>query len=219
MNANSSRLLAEKVTRELYRTAQAYGKEHPYRFEDLLNDLAVMIEHEALHLVSLKFFRANGHREVLAEYNYAFHAGRPTFRIDDTQGLGIVPLTPPFEMGLIVNRDAQGGQYAQRLRLNWGDAPDYTHGGGFTHADGNTASRTGGRASKEVYMDDALRRMGQVKFFLPQKQYGFITGGDGVDIFFHEKNAQGFAPRQGQRVTYLPLITPRGIQAKDVRAA
>ncbi len=219
MNANSAHLLAEKVTRELYRIAQAYGKEHPYRFEDLLNDLSVMIEHDALQLVSLKFFRANGRREVLAEYNYAFHAGRPSFRIDDAQGLGIVPLAPPFEMGVIVNRDPQGGRYAQRLRLNWGDAPAYTHSGGFTHADGNTTSRTGGRASKEVYMDNTLRRAGQIKFFLPQKQYGFITGGDGVDVFFHANNAQGLAPRQGQRVTYLPLVTPRGIQAKDVRAA
>ncbi|MBN1920786.1 MAG: cold shock domain-containing protein [Anaerolineae bacterium] len=68
-------------------------------------------------------------------------------------------------------------------------------------------------------MDETLRCAGRVKFFLPHKQYGFITGGDGVDIFFHQNNVQGFTPRTGQAVTYLSLVTPRGIQAKDVRTA
>ena len=67
-------------------------------------------------------------------------------------------------------------------------------------------------------MDNALRRTGQIKFFLPKQQYGFITGANGVDVFFHRSNVSGFEPRQGQQVTYLPLATPRGIQAKDVRA-
>lgn len=219
MKAQAAQLLAEKVTRELFRIAQAYGKDHPFRFEDLTHDLAVMLEHDALHHVSLKFYRPTGLREVLVEYNYELHAGSPTFHLDDAQGLGIVPVSPPFEMGLVVNRDVQQGRYTPRLHLNWGDAPQFSRGQGFTHQDGNTASRTGGRASKQVYMDETLRRAGQVKFFLPQKQYGFITGSDGVDVFFHQNNVQGFTPRTGQAVTYLSLVTPRGIQAKDVRAA
>lgn len=221
MNPNAAKLLAEKLVRELFRIGQAYGKEHPFRFEDLVHDLAVMLERDALQLVTLKFFRPTQQRDVLVEYGYALHAGAPRFHLDDAQGLAIVPLTPPFEMGLVIHRDAQGGAYAGRLRINWGDAPQYARHGGFEHQDGNTTARTGGRASKQVFMDDGLRRQGQVKFYLPAKQYGFIAGADGVDIFFHANNLHGSlgALRPGQRVTYLPLATPRGMQAKDVRPA
>jgi len=217
MNHKAAGLLAEKVTRELYRIAQAYGKQHPFGFDDLTHDLAVMLEHDSLYSVSLKFHRPTGRRDVLVEYNYGLHAGAPHFYLDDAQGLGIVPLSPPFEMGLVVNRDPRNGAYEQRLRLSWGNAPDYARHGGFEHQDGNTTRRTGGRASKQVYMDHTLRRQGQVKFYLPAKQYGFIAGADGADVFFHSNNVHGFQPRQGQWVTYLPLVTPRGIQAKDVR--
>lgn len=219
MKQSSARLLAEKVVREVYRIAQAYGKEHPFRFEDLVHDLAVMLERNSLRTVSLKFHRPGASRKVLVEYGYALHAGTPRFYLDDAEGLGIVPLRPPFEMGLVVNRDPQGGAYERRLRLNWGDAPQYTRQGGFEHQDGNTTRRTGGRASKTVFMDDGLRRQGQVKFYLPAKRYGFLTGPDGVDVFFHANNARGFQPQQGQRVSYLPLATPRGVQAKDLRLA
>ena len=219
MKRESAKLLAEKIVRELYRIAQAYGKPHPFGFDDLVHDLAVMLEHDSLNSVSLKFHRPDGRREVLVEYNYALHAGAPRFHLDDAQGLGVVPLSPLFEMALIVNRDARNGAYEGRLRLKWSDAPRYTRRGGFEHQDGNTTHRTGGRASKQVYMDDALRRRGQVKFYLPARQYGFIVGEEGVDIFFHSNNVHGFQPYQDQWVTYLPMATPRGVQAKDVRPA
>ena len=64
MQPNAAKLLAEKVVRELFRIAQAYGKEHPFSFEDILNDLAVMLEYDALQLVSLKFHRPDATREI-----------------------------------------------------------------------------------------------------------------------------------------------------------
>ena len=217
MNRNAASLLAQKVCRELYRIAQAYGKKLPFRFEDLVHDLTVMLEWGSLNTVSLKFYRPNGYREILVEYDYALHAGNPRFHLDDAQGLGIVPLSPPFKVGLVVNRDHQGGAYEGRLRLNWSDAPEYARNSGFRHQDGNTTRRTGGRASKQVFMDSSLRRQGRVKFYRTDKQYGFIVGTDGVDVFFHANNVRDFRPRKGQQVTYLPLVTPRGVQAKDVQ--
>lgn len=217
MEPNAANLLAQKLARELYRIAQAYGQQHPFRYEDLVHDLAVMLQMGALNSVSLKFVRSTGRREVLAEYDYALHAGAPRFLMDTTQGIGIVPLTPPFEMVMVVNRDTCGGAYESRLRMRWSDAPRYERRSGFEHRDGNTASRTGGRASKQVFMDDSLRRRGQVKFYVPAKRYGFIVAADGLDIFFHANDLNGLEPQPGQSVTFLPLATPRGMQAKDVR--
>ncbi len=219
MNLSAARTLSDKLVRELFRIAQAYGKEHPFRFEDLANDFAAMLETDCLQIVSLKFHRNNASRDVLVEYNYSLHAGAPRFHLDDAQGIGIVPLSPPFEMQLVIHRDLQRMPPANRLRLNWGDAPVFAHGQGYAHQDGNTARRTGGQATKQVYMDNALRRQGRVKFFLPDRQYGFIAGSDGVDVFFHANNAPTLHPRPGQQVSYLPMVTPRGVQAKDVRAA
>jgi len=217
MNHQAAHLLAEKVVRELYRIAQAYGKQHTASFDDLIHDLAIMLQWDGLNTVSLKFYR-RGRHQVLVEYNYAMHAGAPRFYLDDAHGLGVVPISPPFEMGLVVNRDSRNGAYENRLRLRWGNAPSYARNGGFEHQDGNTTRRTGGRASKQIYINAGLRRQGEIKFYLPDRQYGFITSADGVDVFFHATNVRGFQPWKGQRVTYLPLATPRGIQAKDVRA-
>ena len=217
MNPKDAKLLSEKVTRELYRITQAYGQELPYRFEDLTHDLGVMLENDSLTSVSLKLHRPSASRDVLAEYNYDFHAGAPRFHLDDTEGLGIVPVSPPLEIGLVVRRDRREESYERRLRLGWGDAPPYARDEGFDHQDGNTTHRTGGRASKHIYMANGLNRAGTVKFFLPAKGYGFIAGPDGIDVFFHVNNVRGFQPYQGQRVTYLPLATPRGVQAKNVR--
>jgi cold shock CspA family protein len=219
MEKKAASLLSEKITKELYRIAQAYGKEHPYAFDDLKHDLCVMLEYDAVTAVTLKFYRPDADREVLAEYAYSLHAGNPQFHLDDAMGIGIVPIKPPFEMALVVQRDSMNGVYEGDLKLNWGSAPRYAKNGGFDHQDGNTTRRTGGRASKQVYMADDLRRQGRVKFYLPDKRYGFIIGPDGTDVFFHANNATGLTPRKDQKVTYQPLVTPRGVQAKDVRAA
>lgn len=219
MNRNAAKLLAEKVGRELYRIAQAYGQQHPYTYEDLTHDLALMLETSSVTSLALKFHRPGDRERVLVEYSYHFHAGQPRFHLDDAQGIGIVPLAPPIEMALVVNRGPGNGSVPGPFRLNWGTAPQYGREAGFAHQDGNTTRRTGGRASKQVFIGDDLRRQGQVKHYWPDKQYGFIVGRDGVDVFFHASNLAGFQPQRGQPVSYLPLVTPRGIQAKDVRPA
>jgi hypothetical protein len=39
------------------------------------------LQRGTLHYVSLKFYRPNRRRDVLVEYNYALHAGRPRFHL------------------------------------------------------------------------------------------------------------------------------------------
>lgn len=213
-----AQLLGEKVTRELFRIAQAHGLQHPFAFDDLSHDLAVMVGQHALQSVSLKFFRP-GQQTVLAEYTYAIHPDQRELRADHAQGLAIVPLTGAYEMRLVVNRDWQGGAYASQLRLNWGPAPDLRRHTGYAEQDGNTTSRTGGRASKVVFIDDSLRRGGRIKWFARPRQYGFIVAADGAELFFHASNLAGFEPQPGQPVTFLPVVTPKGVQAKDIRPA
>ena len=60
---------------------------------------------------------------------------------------------------------------------------------------------------------------GTVKWFNPDKGYGFITGEDGNDVFVHWSAIQGEGYKSlsdGQEVTYDLVDGPKGMQASNV---
>lgn len=60
---------------------------------------------------------------------------------------------------------------------------------------------------------------GTVKWFSPEKGYGFITGEDGKDVFvhFHAIQGEGFKTlEEGQQVSYELTQGNRGMQADNV---
>ena len=60
---------------------------------------------------------------------------------------------------------------------------------------------------------------GTVKWFNPEKGYGFITGEDGKDVFVHFSAivSEGFKTlEEGQSVTYDLVEGPKGMQAANV---
>lgn len=60
---------------------------------------------------------------------------------------------------------------------------------------------------------------GTVKWFAPQKGYGFITGDDGVDAFVHQSEIrkEGFRSLDtGDRVGYETIVTEKGMSAVGV---
>ena len=60
---------------------------------------------------------------------------------------------------------------------------------------------------------------GKVKWFNPQKGYGFIQTSEGEDIFVHFRSIRGKghrALREGQRVDFIVSGGEKGLQAEDV---
>jgi CspA family cold shock protein len=62
--------------------------------------------------------------------------------------------------------------------------------------------------------------MGTVKWFDPQKGFGFIISPSGCDVFVHYSgiDGQGFrCLRNGQAVEYQEIQTEKGLQGKQVK--
>lgn len=59
---------------------------------------------------------------------------------------------------------------------------------------------------------------GTVKWFSPQKGYGFIVQEDGTDIFVHYSAIQGIGAtlQEGQTCTFDVQQSPKGLQAVNV---
>ena len=66
-----------------------------------------------------------------------------------------------------------------------------------------------------------VRQHGQVKWFNVSKGFGFITRGDGEEIFVHFRSIRGGGRRglrDGQKVTFIVADSDKGPQAEDVEA-
>ena len=71
--------------------------------------------------------------------------------------------------------------------------------------------------TKHFLSGTASAKRGTVKFFRPERGFGFITEEDGADLFFHVRNCDGREPLLGERVQYI-LAEYRGRhEARDVK--
>lgn len=62
------------------------------------------------------------------------------------------------------------------------------------------------------------RRRGVVKWYAPQKGYGFITASDGSEVFVHRRALGRLRSlRRGQVLAFRVEPTPSGPQAVDIR--
>ena len=66
-------------------------------------------------------------------------------------------------------------------------------------------------------LQETGKRTGTVAFFHVRRGYGFISAGDGVDVFVHQSNT-GTPIETGQQVEYAVRTGQKGLEAYDVVA-
>jgi len=220
MNYQDACLMSEKVTADLRHLLQAYGKDLG-DLDDEQHDFAVMLRHDDLQIVWLKFIEEN--EVIRAEYTYHFAEGRWPRLYDTAEGLTLVPIPTTATPKIIIRQKDGDGEAAYRhlLRINWSPAAKYQRPAGRTVNDGHTARKTGGRARTEIFLDAASRVTGQIASFHPRR-FGFIRVDDQHNlIFFHFSDMEfpTHSLRLGLRVVFNRVFTPKGPQAKGVTLA
>tara|TARA_B100000029_G_scaffold50_1_gene91 strand:+ start:1001 stop:1252 length:252 start_codon:yes stop_codon:yes gene_type:complete len=64
---------------------------------------------------------------------------------------------------------------------------------------------------------EAKMQTGTIKFFNKSKRYGFISGDDGSDYFFHESGlTEGIYVRDGDKVEFKVVDGDRGKKAVEI---
>lgn len=68
---------------------------------------------------------------------------------------------------------------------------------------------------------EGKRQQGTVKWFNPNKGFGFISASDDTEVFVHYRHIRSEGRRilrQGQSVTFIQVMGEKGPQAEDVEA-
>lgn len=82
-----------------------------------------------------------------------------------------------------------------------------------------SSSSTSSNAEVVAADEDDDREQGTVKWFNVSKGFGFITRGNGDDVFVHFRNIRGRGHRslaEGQQVRFNVRESDKGLQAEDV---
>lgn len=61
-------------------------------------------------------------------------------------------------------------------------------------------------------------KTGVIKFYLPNKGYGFLTdSSDGIDYFFHASNTEEKDLMKEEKISFLLETGSRGVKAIDIK--
>jgi len=160
---------------------------------------------------------------VLFEFKVTFSgvasAGRS---MDSAKGVEVPLLDRRLvaDRRLIVQRHQQEGRYKHLLKMNWGPAATLQKSAGSTYASEHAASITKGRQAARFHVSDAARhqlvvtQIGTRGFFFAKD---LDLDRDGVFVLAKHL-PPAFDVRVGARFTALVIATPRGLQARSMKA-
>lgn len=122
---------------------------------------------------------------------------------------------------LIIQHEGGMERYRHLLAMKWADAPTLHRTRGTSYESEHARKITGGRQSGSFFVDNHERRL-VVVTQVGSLDYVFaksIGRPEVQNVFIHRKwAAPGVDLKAGVRLSALLVVTPRGVQARDVRA-
>jgi hypothetical protein len=219
---DEAKLSAAKAVGQIAFICKSYGmRVVDGCIDDLNSDLATMLANADLDSVRLELLGTNN--KVLFEFKVTFSSGTSAGRsVDSAKGVEIPLLDRRLvkDRRLIVMRNGRESLYKDRLKMSWGPATTLKKAAGSAYASEHAASITGGRQAAAFHVSNAARHQlvatqtGTRGFFFAKD-----LDLDREGVFVLAKHLPpAFEVRVGARFTALVIATPRGLQARSIKA-
>jgi hypothetical protein len=178
----------------------------PTYIDDLRNDFEVALAHGDLIAVRIELTDANN------VVGASFSAALELPVLDRARFTG---------RRLIVT-GIDSPAYRKQLRLSWRSAETYQRAGGTTFSSDFTARSSNGLTQGEFFAANNSTHLMVIVNSSPDGPYAFarsLTLDRDDTIFILKKHAAGVDLTIGKKVSGLVIMTPRGLQARAVKAA
>lgn len=213
-----------KAVEQMALMSRTYGLNHfktRKEKDDWKHDLSVMRAHGDLKHLRLELLDAKD--KVVAELTIQFQGAGQRCRLADSgRGLEMPVLDRDSVAGsrLLIRQSGKEELYRHLLRMSWSPAGERARSRGSTYAGEHCGAITGGSSQGRFFVSDTSRHRGTILRVVRDRGYAFARDTrTGTDVFLHFKFAPGVRLKVGQRVSYLLVQTPRGLQARSVQAA
>jgi hypothetical protein len=194
----------------------------PTYIDDLRNDFEVALAHGDLIAVRIELTDANN--VVGASFCISFNGpGQDAAPRKDSAALELPVLDRArFTGRRLIVTGIDSPAYRKQLRLSWRSAETYQRAGGTTFSSDFTARSSNGLTQGEFFAANNSTHLMVIVNSSPDGPYAFarsLTLDRDDTIFILKKHAAGVDLTIGKKVSGLVIMTPRGLQARAVKAA
>lgn len=185
------------------------------------HDVAVMLAYDDLDGVSAEFLDTSGQAFYTHRVRVGGHAGKAQLHSEGGLALPVLDKRRVSKARLLVHRKGRNQLlYSPQLRLQWSGVERAKQESGHAFADTHAQKTTGGRGEATVHVGNSLRVLLTITRS-GGKGYAFATDSSGqLSVYCHAQYApQGFRFTVGSKVTAVLVQVPKGIQAREIRAA
>lgn len=193
----------------------------PTQRADYVHDLALMLDEEDICSASLELLGAD--RTVLFRHTVQFLGTQEPARPDAAQGIELPILAADRIAGyrILVAPASRIDEYQHRLRRRWTSAQRLAERTGSRFSSEHTRHINAHRMAGEFFIADDARRTATIFHVSPAGDYAFASDpAFPVRIYLHKAFCETpFSFLPGVRISFVPIQTPRGIQARCARPA
>lgn len=191
-------------------------------FQNWLHDLTLMLIFDDLVYVKLEVY---GHEnQILFQHAFYFTAGESDTIKNENLGLELPVLSREIIAGcrVIINNkhsDSHEKEYRKWLRINWCSVEPLHRNQGDSFVSRHTAASSKGKNKGEVWVDNQARRHGVIYRVI--ENYAFARDEATQENVFLHTNALTSRMKFmiGQRVSYIPIQTKKGMQGMNIQSA